>query len=110
MEKKGHSLTNEELAKKFKSNFELVSYAIRLADNMIKTGRDARVKSDVQNRAMLVLEEINAGKDQFDQIPEASSNQADGSEHAVEEDLKVNFVVEEKTERRRSKVSFSDEE
>jgi DNA-directed RNA polymerase omega subunit len=61
-------LTNEDLRNKFKSSFDLVTYAIRLAENMIKTGRDARVKSDVQNRAMLILEEIHQGKDQFDEI------------------------------------------
>ena len=50
------------MTKKFKSSFDLVNYAIKLAENMIKTGRDARVKSDVQNRAMLILEEIRRGK------------------------------------------------
>lgn len=61
-------LTNEKIIGKFDSSFELVNYAIKLAENMIKTGRDARVKSDVQNRAMLILEEIQEGKDQFDEI------------------------------------------
>ncbi len=61
-------LTNEDVLKKFKSSFDLVNYAIRLAENMINTGRDARVKSDVQNRALLILEEIHEGKDQFDEI------------------------------------------
>lgn len=61
-------LTNEKIVKKFESNFELVNYAIRLAENMIKTGRDARVKSDLQNRALLILDEIHEGKDHFDEI------------------------------------------
>lgn len=60
--------TNEKLSKKFKSNFELVNYAIQLADNMIKSGRDPRVKSHLQNRAMLILDEIIEGKDKFDEI------------------------------------------
>ncbi|MFI0435229.1 MAG: hypothetical protein ACH350_05815 [Parachlamydiaceae bacterium] len=69
MEKKGKiHLTNEDVKKKFKSSFDLVNYAIKLAENMIETGRDARVKSDVQNRAMLILEEIEEGKDKFDEI------------------------------------------
>jgi hypothetical protein len=69
MEKKSKvRLTNEEIRGKFKSSFDLVNYAIKLAENMIYTGRDARVKSEVQNRAMLILEEINEGKDQFDEI------------------------------------------
>ncbi len=69
MEKKDKiHLTNEVVVSKFKSNFELVNYAIKLAENMIKTGRDARVKSDIQNRALLILEEIHEGKDHFDEI------------------------------------------
>lgn len=63
--------TNEELAGKFKNNFDLVNYAISLAENMIQSGRDPRVRrGDVQNRAMLILEEIREGKDIFDEIPE----------------------------------------
>src|SRR3982751_1830814 len=77
MDKKSQPLTNEALAKKFKNNFELVNYAIKLAENMIKTGRDARVKSDTQNRAMLVLCEISEGKDQFDFIPEVVEERLD---------------------------------
>jgi|GEM_PF-2209669 len=69
MEKKEKMrLTNEEVTKKFKSSFDLVNYAITLAENMIQTGRETRVKSDVQNRAMLVLEEIHQGKDHLDEI------------------------------------------
>lgn len=62
------SLTNEKLGKKFKNQFELVAYAIRLAENMIRTGRGPRVKTDVQNLAMQILEEIYGGYDQFDEI------------------------------------------
>jgi len=65
-------ITNEEINKKFKNQFELVNYAIKLAENMLKTGRDARIKSDVQNRALQILEEIVTGKDQFDEIPVAA--------------------------------------
>lgn len=111
MENKSH-LTNESLNKKFKSNFELVNYAIRLAANMIDTGRDPRVKSDNQNRALLILEEIDEGKDQFDQVPErpsqergtsGSKGQADGSHSRAD-------IIEEKfSVRRSSKFSFSDD-
>lgn len=107
MEKKGHHLTNENLAKKFNNNFELVNYAIRLAENMIKSGRDARVKSEIQNRAMLILEEINEGKDQFDKIPEAASSQGEQSTFHGDEPA-PKYVAEEKTERRKGKFSFSD--
>lgn len=56
MDKK-QTLTNEELSKKFKSNFDLVNYTISLAEDIIKSGKETRVKSDLQNRAMLILEE-----------------------------------------------------
>ncbi len=70
MEVKG-SITNEKLLKKFKSQFELVNYAIKLAENMIKTGRDPRVKTEAQNRALQVVVEIEYDKDSFYEIPKA---------------------------------------
>lgn len=82
--------TNEELAKKFENNFDLVNYAISLAENMIQSGRDPRVrKTDMQNRAMLILEEIREGKDHFDEIlpenyPERSGERAEASEQRFE--------------------------
>ena len=72
-------LTNEEMTGKFKSTFDLVNYAIKLAENMIYSGREARVKSEVQNRAMLILEEIHEGKDQFDEINGTRSSAMDGT-------------------------------
>lgn len=63
--------TNEDLSKKFRNNFDLVNYAISLAENMIQSGRDPRVRrADMQNRAMLILEEIKEGKDAFVEIPD----------------------------------------
>jgi hypothetical protein len=103
MDKKGKShLTNEDMTKKFKSSFELVNYAIKLAENMIKTGRDARVKSEVQNRAMLILEEIYEGKDQFDEIQiDATASPEFNLEAAVSQGL----VYEEKGEKRKYRTS-----
>lgn len=69
-EKQKEKLTNELFRQKFQSQFDLVRYAIRLAENMIKTGRDARVKIDIENPAMEILAEIAAGKDHFDEIVE----------------------------------------
>ena len=61
-------LTTEDLSNKYTNQFELVAYAIKLAENMLKTGRDPRVKTDVQNRALQILEEIATGRDYFDEI------------------------------------------
>lgn len=103
-------LTNEDMTKKFKSSFELVNYAIKLADNMIKTGRDARVKSDVQNRAMLILEEIHEGKDHFDEIETTAGS---GSvEFDMDGTLKQPLVFEERAESRKYRTTevFDSEE
>lgn len=64
------SLTNEALSKKFKNQFDMVNYAIKLAENMIKSGREARVKTEFQNSALQIVVEIATGQDRFDEIPE----------------------------------------
>jgi hypothetical protein len=63
------SLTSEEISKKFKNQFDFVNYAIRLAENMIQTGRGPRMITRTENPALQVLEEILAGKDKFEEIP-----------------------------------------
>lgn len=63
-----NELTTEEIKKKFKSQFELVNYAIRLAANMIQSGRGPRMKTEIQNRSLQILEEIATGRDEFDEI------------------------------------------
>lgn len=62
------NLTNEKLRNKFANQFELVSYAIRLADNMIKTGRTPRVQIGSQNACLNVLAEIAQGKDVLEEL------------------------------------------
>ena len=78
--------TNELLSKKFVNNFDLVNHAILLAENMILSGRDSRVKLDVQNRAMHILAEIQEGKDHFEEIKDSSirNGQQIHSENNVE--------------------------
>lgn len=87
-------LTNEELAKKFKSNFELVNYAIKLAENMIKTGRGAPVESEFQSRALLVLAEITAGKGNLDENIELTGKSSE-KDFVFDEDLKPRLVYDE---------------
>ncbi len=69
MDKKSN-LTNEKVSAKFKSQFDLVGYAIELVNNMVKSGRAPRVKMEVQNPAVVALEEIVQGKDILDDLPE----------------------------------------
>lgn len=66
-EKKEH-LTNEKISNKFKSQFELVNYAIKLADNLIRSGREARIETNTQNPALQVLEEIEIGTDKLEDL------------------------------------------
>lgn len=61
-------LTNESIRKKFKSQFELVNYAIKLADQLIRSGRSSRVHIDNQNPAIIIIEEIEEGKDKLEDI------------------------------------------
>lgn len=100
MDKKNKArFTNEELSKKFKNNFDLVNYAISLAENMIKSGRDTRVKCDTQNRAMLILEEINQGKDEFDEIKDTGGPRP--SQAAINGELQQQMIYEERLEKRK---------
>ena len=61
-------LTNQKLLKRFKNQFELVRYAMQLAENAIKSGRELNVDSDSQNVAFQVLAEIYANKERFEEI------------------------------------------
>lgn len=112
MEKKGKlHLTNEDIKAKFRNNFDLVNYAIKLAENMIKTGREPRVKSEIQNRAMLILGEIQEGKDQFDEL-RASSFSASSESHLNDAMLHPPMGNEERSEKRKYRTAeiFVDEE
>ena len=60
-------LTNESIRKKFKSQFELVNYAIKLSEQMIHSGRAPMVDTDSENTAVIIIDEINQGKDIFDE-------------------------------------------
>jgi DNA-directed RNA polymerase subunit omega len=60
--------TVEMLKKLYPNDFELVNYAIKLAKNMLHTGRDPRVKIPSRNAATIVLEEVAQGVDKFDEI------------------------------------------
>jgi len=61
--KKQQALTGESFRNRFESQFDLVNYAISLAQDMIVSGRGPRVKTDVLNVAHQILDEITAGKD-----------------------------------------------
>ncbi len=64
---KNEFLTNESIRKKFKSQFELVNYAIKLSEQMIHSSRPPMVDTESENTAVIIVEEINEGKDVFDE-------------------------------------------
>lgn len=107
------SLTNEKIIKKFVSQFDLVNYAIRLAENMIQTGRDPRVKVESQSRAMQILGEIALGKDTFDELPIAVNYAAGDvqydNRYSTREPREHREPREEKGEKRKSKRSLIEE-
>ena len=109
MEKKG-TFTNEKLSKKFVSQFDLVNYAIRLAENMIKTGRDPRVRTDSQNRSLQILAEIAQDKDQFDEIPEQDGGIEERTQRFSQhsEDRSSNFSTHKQSERRKGRKLFDE--
>ena len=63
-------LTNEKLLKRFNNQFELVRYAIQLAENTIRSGREPDVHTDSQNVSFMILSEIAANKEEFAEISE----------------------------------------
>jgi DNA-directed RNA polymerase subunit omega len=77
---------------------------------MIKTGRDARVKSEIQNRALLILEEIHEGKDQFDEIKTLISSSS--SEMGLNGTLAQQIVYEGRLDKSKYRTSevLEDEE
>lgn len=62
-------LTNERLRNMFDNQFELVNYAIKMAEHFIKSGREPFVHQDTQNLASQILEVIESGKDRFREMP-----------------------------------------
>ena len=78
-------LTCESLAKKFKSPFELANYAMKVARNMLETGRRSKINVGIDNPARMALEEIEADVVEFAVIEE------NGAADAVKEIKPINF-------------------
>ena len=66
-------LTNEHFRNMFSNQFELVNYAIRLAEHMIKSGREPFRLHDPKNLAIQILEIIESGKDRYKDLPDESA-------------------------------------
>ncbi len=95
MDKKHHGegsqITSEFIKSKFKNQFDLVNHAIKLAENMIVSGRPARVRTDGigLNATNVVLEEIVQGKDYFEDFGD------DQDDEVSESHIHALFVTQE---------------
>lgn len=64
MEKIKKDLTNERLKKSFVSQFDLVNYAIKLAEDVVTSGRPLQTRDGEQNNlALEILQEIAVEKE-----------------------------------------------
>lgn len=97
-------LTNEVVSKKFKNQFDLVNYAIGLTSQLIKSGRAPRVHADSDNPAVVVIEELEAGKDHWEEVIAEPTQEV----LAVREELAIKIEPAAKsTERKKARRLFA---
>lgn len=75
--------TNEKLSKRFKSNFELVNYAIHVAEDRIRAGRDSGNQQD--NLVGSIISDLGAGRDILQPIIIDVIGKEDGAEYSSKE-------------------------
>lgn len=68
MEKYVSSLTNEKLTRRFKNQFDLVNHTIKVAGNLISTGRAPQVEVDIKNPAVQALAEVECGRELLESV------------------------------------------
>lgn len=103
MERKEY-LTNETISKKFPNQFDLVGYAIKLAVQLIKSGRAPRIHPDSDNPAVIIIEEMEAGKDLLDDLVEQPKKAAVVVEVVEAEPVKP---AAKQTERKKARRLFA---
>lgn len=67
---KHEHLTNERLRNMFENQFELVNYAIKLAEYFIKSGKEPFAYQTNQNLVTKILKIIESGKDRYREMPD----------------------------------------
>lgn len=71
--KKKVLITKENIKQKFKSQFDLVNYSIKLAEQFMLSGRAPYTKIDSLNPANIIIDEVEEGKDKLEDIIVVSS-------------------------------------
>lgn len=105
-------LTNEQLLKRFKNQFELVRYAIQLAENTIRSGREPEMLGDSQNVAYNILGEIAHHREQFIELPKEEveeqkkndSKKHDSGKNSFQDEVRA-FKEERKERKPRAKAA-----
>ncbi len=90
------NLTNEGIMKRRESTFDLVNYAIKVAENMILSGRAPKVKTKSENVPMYVLAEIANHKEVFEEVLERRPYNEEGRQRYREHN--DHHIIEEKTD------------
>ncbi len=97
-------LTSEQLLKRFKNQFELVRYAIQLAENSIRSGREPDIATDSQNVAYMILAEIAAHKEKFVEIPKEEAPAPQAKEQSFAEEAR-SFKEDKKERKSKAKAA-----
>lgn len=96
-------LTNESIKSKFKSQFELVNYAIKLAEQMIHSGRVPHISTDNQNPAVVIIEEIEVGKDKMLDVLPVSKEVIAEPEHVTAASLQESANFSKPKEKKKAR-------
>jgi hypothetical protein len=107
MEKASIVFTNEKLSRRFKSPFELVNYAIHLAEDRIRAGRDIHEISN-ENLVVSVVKDLAVGKEHL--MPVLIVKEKVEIVKAERSHEFVNDVVSEKPKKGKRKIIRDDDE
>lgn len=89
-------LTNEFIREKFKNQFELVNYAIKLSEQMIHRGNES------ENVAVDIIEDIVEGRDKLDEsifVSKEVIKEPQGLKNGMEESSQKGKTDKKKTRR-----------
>lgn len=102
-----HSLTSESLCRRFNSTFDLVNYAIGMAEEVVLSGKTGALDPEQCSWSIpgLVLEAISEGKDQIDDVilshlpPPKEEDDEEEEVNELDEEEELDEIVEEAAER-----------
>lgn len=90
-------LTNEKISSKFVNQFDLCNYAIGIAEDAIKSGREPSPDLNTENIALQVLDAILYEDERSKDEPEEEAFEGSSDEEANEDEAQE--VVDQKKEK-----------